>query len=392
MAFSTDRRDASRRLVLAVAASLAVVLSAPFIGQLRGAIQEAFPDRYRLIILSLVALAVAGAVQWAVRSIRERHLTRYGLMATAFAVATIYALATATGNANVDAVERFHFVEYGLLAVLFHRAWGERERAATVVLPFMATFLVGTLDEAMQWFVPLRVGEWRDVALNSVAIGCGLMFGVAVRRAGSRTNVGWDAQRPASTTVPQSPGLLPPSPMLRRTAEALRGGGRSSGLHAVRDPALLIATLLALAVFATFVYVVHVGHEIRDPAIGVFRSRFTASELLQASADRAARWRTNPPIDVRRLSREDQYLAEAIWHVQRRNEAERPGGIWAQWKENLILEKYFSPVLDTPTYLTPEGARWPDEQRANAAAAAASDTRSFVSDAPPIPIYTPFSR
>ena len=337
------------RLALAVAASLAVVLSAPFIGQLRGFIQEAFPDHYRLIILSLVGLALVVAAQWAVRSITDRRRQRYGLIALAVIVAAGYALATATGNANVDAVERFHFVEYGLLSVLYHRAWGDRGGAAALVLPFMATFIVGTMDEAMQWFVPLRVGEWRDVALNSVAIACGLLFAVAVRRPGPRPP-------PRKATVVRRPGLF--------------------------------ATLLAVAAFAAFIYVVHAGHEIRDPAIGVFRSRFTADELLAASADRAARWRTNPPIDVRRLSREDQYLAEALWHVQRRNEADRDRGIWAQWKENLILEKYFAPVLDTPTYLTPEGARWPDEQRANAAAAAASDTRPFVSDAPPIPLYS----
>jgi VanZ family protein len=334
------------RLALAIAASLAVVLSAPFIGQLRGAIQEAFPDHYRLIILSLVAIALLAAVRWAVRSILERHLPRYALIATAFLVATIYALVTATGNANVDAVERFHFVEYGLLSVLYHRAWGDRGGIAALVPPFLATFVVGTLDEAMQWFVPLRVGEWRDVALNSVAIVCGLLFGCAVRT--------W---RPASA----GPGAW---------------------------RAILFATTIATGVFAVFVYVVHVGHEIDDHEVGVFRSRFTAGELLAASADRAVRWRTHPPVDVRRLSREDQYLAEGIWHVQRRNEADRPGGVWAQWKENLILEKYFAPVLDTPTYLTPAGARWSDDQRANAAAAAAADARPFVSDAPPIPLYT----
>jgi hypothetical protein len=361
----------SRRTALAITASLAVVLSAPFIGQLRGFIQGAFPDRYRLIILSLVGLALVVAAQWAVRSITDRRPQRYGLIALAAIVAAGYALATATGNANVDAVERFHFVEYGLLAVLYHRAWGDRGGTAAFVLPFMATFIVGTMDEAMQWFVPLRVGEWRDIALNAVAIACGLLFAVAVRRA--EWPVGRDAKRPGVSRGVA--GGSSRDPALRATPGLLR------------SPSLL-ASGLAVAAFAAFVYVVHAGHEIRDPAIGVFRSRFTADELLAASADRAARWRTNPPIDVRRLSREDQYLAEALWHVQRRNEADRDGGIWAQWKENLILEKYFAPVLDTPTYLTPEGARWPDEQRANAAAAAASDTRPFVSDAPPIPLYS----
>ena len=109
--------------------------------------------------------------------------------------------------------------------------------------------------------------------------------------------------------------------------------------------------------------------------------------MIAHAADRAARWKT-PPDALRRFSREDQYLAEALWHVQRRNDPEGEGGVWATWKENLILEKYFAPVLDIPTYATPAGARWPPEQRANAAAAAAQEgERPFISDAHPFPIY-----
>ena len=59
----------------------------------------------------------------------------------------------------------------------------------------------------------------------------------------------------------------------------------------------------------------------RDPAIGVFRSRYTASELLANAADRAERWRTAPLTTLRHYSREDQYMSEGLWHVQARNEA-----------------------------------------------------------------------
>jgi hypothetical protein len=82
-------------------------------------------------------------------------------------------------------------------------------------------------------------------------------------------------------------------------------------------------------------------------------------------------------------------MAEGLWHIQRRNEGTAPGGVWANWKENQILEKYFAPVLDYPMYNTPTGARWPQEQRDNvmAAAAAAAEARAYVSTANPFPIY-----
>ena len=74
-------------------------------------------------------------------------------------------------------------------------------------------------------------------------------------------------------------------------------------------------------------------------------------------------WQTEPPIRIKRLSREDQYLDEGLWHVRRRNSAE----VDEAWHENLILERFFVPVLDLPTYASPNGNRWPPEQRANIA-------------------------
>jgi hypothetical protein len=58
------------------------------------------------------------------------------------------------------------------------------------------------------------------------------------------------------------------------------------------------------------------------------------------------------------------------------------------WHENLILEKYFAPVLDFPTYSTSAGAKWPAEQRANAEAQAGAVAGAYRSTANPYPIYT----
>src|SRR5262245_34509414 len=102
------------RLIAAVAASLAVIVAAPFVGQIRGAIQSALPGQYRLIIGGMILGAVAIALLNAVIHIRARRPLRYGLIVAAIAGGAIYAGLTATGNANVDVVERFHFVEYGI--------------------------------------------------------------------------------------------------------------------------------------------------------------------------------------------------------------------------------------------------------------------------------------
>lgn len=350
----------SRRLALALGCSAIVVLTAPVVGQLRGAVQSAMPGQYRFILGGIVGGAVAGAVAGALWRIRERRRLRYILLAVAIIAGVGYSSLTATGNANVDAVERFHFVEYGLLTLLFYRVWRDRADQTLVLSPLAAVLTVGTLDEWMQWFVPGRVGEWRDVLLNGAAIACGLLFGL---------------------------GLDPPAAVPTR----LDRSGRIA-LARVGAPALVVAAL--------FFQTVHLGYEIHDPDAGSFRSRFPADALREAARERSMRWRTDPPTTLRRLSREDQYLAEGLWHVQRRNEVESAGGAWAQWNENLILEKYFAPLLEFPTYTTPSGARWPPEQREQVRAAASAgpdltdrpwpvlSDRAYVSDANPFPIYT----
>ena len=111
------------------------------------------------------------------------------------------------------------------------------------------------------------------------------------------------------------------------------------------------------------------------------------SERGAASADRAIRWRTDPPIQLHRLSREDQYLSEGLWHIQERNRAWGAGDPFTAWRENLLLERFFAPVLDTPTYASRVPARWPPQQRDDTAARVGTDPGIYISRAAPLPIY-----
>lgn len=332
------------RLGEAFAASAIVIVAAPYVGQIRGAIQAALPGQYRLIIGGTIALGVAAALVHALIRIRERRLLRYGLIAGAVAVGTIYAVATATGNALVDVVERFHFVEYGFITLLFYRAWHDRPNVTVLVFPLLAGTMVGTLDEAVQWLVPARVGEWHDVLLDLVAVACGLVFSV---------------------------GVQPPVALTTRLDRGTR-----------RELALFVAACAVTV--AGFFHAVHLGHEIDGGQAGRFLSRFTAAQLEEAAKDRAVRWRDQAPTVLHRFSIEDHYLAEGVWHIQRRNE----GTGRHTWKENVILERFFDPVLQFPTYSTPSGARWSTEQRASVETREAVHDGPYVSDANPYPIYT----
>src|SRR4029079_10695768 len=120
-------------------------------------------------------LAIVAVVSAALR-IRTHRVLRYGAIAAALAIAVSYSLGEATGNPDVDVVQRFHFVEYGIITFLFYRAWRPLEDSAILVLPVLAGLLVGTADEWLQWFIPNRVADIADVWLNAIALGCGLLF------------------------------------------------------------------------------------------------------------------------------------------------------------------------------------------------------------------------
>ena len=336
------------RFVVAIAVSAVLVLSAPFIGYVRSWIRAQFPGQFVQIIGGAIAVLAMTAIVTALLRIRERRALRYGAIAAAVAGAFAYSLAEATGNPDVDVVQRFHFVEYGLITYLFYRAWRPLDDPAIFVLPILAGLLVGTADEWLQWFIPNRVGEMADVFLNGVALGCGLLF-----------SLGAD---PPSTFI----GRLKP--------DSWRRIGR-----------LGAAVFLG---FALFFHIVHLGHDVTDEEIGMFKSRYSRHTLEMLAVEKREAWRTRPlPLVLQRVSREDQYMTEGVTHVQKRNEHLAANDPAAAWKENRILEQYYAPVLDTPSYVSRTGHRWSPEQRADVASRAGSTEATYVSTANPYPIF-----
>lgn len=336
------------RLLVAIIVAAALVLSAPFVGQVRSYIRTAFPGQFVLIIGGVIAGGVAAALLAALIRIRDRRAWRYAAIASALAIAVLYSWATANPNPESRAVERFHFLQYGLITFLFYRVWRSAGDLSILLLPLLAGFIVGTAEEWLQWFIPNRVGEMKDVFLNVVAIGTGLLFSI---------------------------GVDPPEAF----RPIIHGSSRS------RVAGLAVAALL---VFAAFFHVVHLGFAVVDDEIGAFESRYSREELLELQAERTARWQVSPPpTKLVRLSREDQYLTEGIQHVRWRNTKWTEEDITAAWFENRILEKYYAPVLDTPTHEGTSGHRWPPEQRADAESRGAVAAPTYVSEAYPYPVF-----
>ena len=355
------------RLALAAAAGIGIILWAPLADRARAAIRTLADANFAAAVAAIVIGAILLALVAAVVRIRRRPATpaasrlapaappdtsrpavRYLLLALAVAIGVVYAQVTSTGSPDVDAVERFHFVEYGLLTWLCYRAWLPAGDRSTLIAPVLAALLVGTLDEWVQWLIPYRVGEARDVLLNGAAIACGMLFSVAVE---------------------------PPSP-----SSGLRPGSRAwlSGLAAA-----------AWMTFFLFFSSVQVGYEIESAAHGRFLSTLSRPALAAATQDRTERWRgMTAPMLAKRFSIEDRYLTEGLWHAQRRNALLGAGQLAPAWSEHRIVEEFYGALLDRPTTDSPGGHRLPPEQEAAARAAhAEAGTDGYVSTAHPFPLY-----
>lgn len=343
-----------RRFAMALAAAVALVLSAPFLGQIRSLLQRAYPDHFVPLVGGLIAAAALAALAASLLRVRDRRAARFTTIGAALAIAALYATANASGNRDSDIVELFHFVQYGVVTLLFYRACRGAGDLSMIVLPIIAGAIVGAAEEWFQWFLPARVGEIRDLYLNLAATSCGMLFSL---------------------------GFDPPE---RFSSELQPGSATLIGRF----------TAAAILVLALFIQVLHLGYRIADDEIGLFDSRFSRQRLLALQAEKAEQWRIMPPPAVlQRVSREDQYLTEGIQHAQERNEQWEAGDIFAAWKEHLILEQYYAPVLAVRSYAAPAGVAWPTEQRADAhgramAHAAANPARFYVSGAYPYPIFT----
>ncbi len=110
---------------------------------------------------------------------RSRQAWRFAAMVI---IAGVYAL---VARRVITPEEQLHFIQYGLVGVLFVRAVRPtiRHEGAAYVLAFVLAFLAGWLDEVLQGHLPNRHYDVHDIALNAVSAFLGLtVYRVIPRR------------------------------------------------------------------------------------------------------------------------------------------------------------------------------------------------------------------
>ncbi len=116
-------------------------------------------------------LIFVGAFAYLIR--RGRETNSRGLVATA-GFGLVYFLLLKYQCHNP--AERFHLIEYGVLAYLAYRAFRlDFSETKAYVLSFLLSSGFGFFDEIVQYILPNRVYETRDAMTNALAAAVGLM-------------------------------------------------------------------------------------------------------------------------------------------------------------------------------------------------------------------------
>jgi hypothetical protein len=340
-----------------------IYASIPFVRRVR----EAFATRWSpeligygvIVIVIGTAAATIAYLQRRKPRIRFADLAWLGML-TGVAIGWAYRLMD-------QPEEAVHLLEYGILSVLLYRALAERIPDPTVYLTaILIGMLVGTVDEIIQWLVPGRFWDFRDIALNGGAVA---VVQMAI----------WQLDRRPLRDVSRS---------------SMRLLCRLAAIQVLVLTLCLAVTPQRLARLADHIPLPHrlatgtdticeYGYRHAVDELTFFRSRLSIDELEHSDRQRAAE--VAGEIDASRasggLSRtstspfDDPFGYEIRIHLFSRNRnlnrarEHEPGSsdhrrhMTAAWRQNLILESSFGDTLERSSF------KWGPQRRESIEAA-----------------------
>ncbi|MEQ8388781.1 MAG: VanZ family protein [Alphaproteobacteria bacterium] len=215
-----------------------------------------------LAVVLVTALAIGLARQ---RRLMARHLLFLPLIVLAFAALAF--------SLDASPVESLHLAQYGVLALLILRALSHRLRNLSAYpLAALLAGLVGFGDELVQWVLPQRFWDLRDIWLNFLGGALALLgYGLAVRPDSlSRRPDAASWRRLARWSMAATAGL---ALVLAATPVRLQAlGDTLPGLSALTDGTDALGEY---------------GRMIEIPGTGRVRSRLSRQALIEADRARA---------------------------------------------------------------------------------------------------------
>jgi hypothetical protein len=255
--------------------------------------------------------------------------------------------------------EALHFVQYGVLGLLVFRALAiKRPCISTYISAAVVCGIIGIFDEVVQWLVPGRHWGLRDIWFNFFS-GALVQVGIA------------GGLRPASITVRPALNNIRFLCKLMTAATALLGLCMLNTPDRIDWYAERIPGLRYLKQNESVM--TEYGYLYQDSDIGTFRSRLSPEELENADRQRfkkaAAILNIYKPEDAYAdflsiyTPVNDPFLHEARVHLFSRDknlsravELDDDSNDYSEWlttafRENQILEKYFTNTLSASDYI-----------------------------------------
>jgi len=251
--------------------------------------------------------------------------------------------------------EAIHFLEYGLLGFFLFKALNHHIRDKSIY--FTATLfalLVGTFDEILQWITPQRYWEFRDVWLNTLSGG---LFQLAI----------WKVIRPKIISEKINFKSFKIFTYISASCLILLG---LCVLNTPQRVASYTKRIPRLSFLQKEEPMSESGYKFKDPEIGIFYSRLHPKNLQKTDNLRGEQYAQilNESVDkdYEQFLREynsitDPFMHELRVHIFRRDEYFNKGKSTSSlnekkefyliaYRENLILEKYFSHSIEKSVY------------------------------------------
>jgi hypothetical protein len=160
------RRRIEPRLAAALWIGL-IYATVPFVRSVR----DAFVARWPAELIAYAVITVVLGCTAAAIVILRRSRPHLGGADLFWLVGVTAIIVMWTRNLMDQPEETVHFIEYGVLGVLLYRVFDDLLPDPTVYVAATLTGLfVGTVDELVQWFVPGRFWDLRDIILNTGAV------------------------------------------------------------------------------------------------------------------------------------------------------------------------------------------------------------------------------
>ena len=339
-------------------------------------VREAFVTRWPAALIAYAVIAfVLGSIVASIVILRRRQ-PPIGSADLLWLIGVAAVVAIWTYDLMGQPEEAVHFLEYGVLGVLLYRVFEDRvPDPAVYVAATLAGLLVGTVDEIIQWLVPGRFWDFRDIILNTGAVA---LVQIVIWRL---------LKRPSRPVSRSSLRLLCRLATAQVSLFALCMAATPQRLNRIADHVPLPDRLAnGVDVICEYGFL----HVVDERTL--FRSRLTSDELLRSDRERApdvarnleaSRGRggvTKPDMNPVR----DPFGYEFRIHLFARNRnmrkahAREPGSpdhrrhMTAAWRENLILETFFGNTFEHST------SQWGSSRRIEAEAAQDPD-EFFVS-------------